>query len=39
MVHMSIKDHDAGQVRCLECQGTKVEQVVAPLVAVTSKKS
>ena len=38
-VRLSIKDHDTAQVRCPHCQGTKVEQVIAPFVAVTSKKS
>jgi putative FmdB family regulatory protein len=38
-LRLSIKDHDAGQVRCPQCQGQDVEQVVTSFVAMTSKKS
>jgi putative FmdB family regulatory protein len=38
-VQLSIKDHDIGSVRCSNCKGTMVRQVMAPFVAVTSKKS
>ena len=36
---MSLKDHDTAQVRCVQCHGTRVEQLVTAFVAVTSKKS
>jgi putative FmdB family regulatory protein len=38
-LRMSIKEHDAGQARCPQCQGTEVEQVMAAFTAQTSKKS
>ena len=38
-VHMSLKDHETEEVRCVYCQGTQVEQVLTSFVAVTSKKS
>src|SRR5205823_13640686 len=38
-VHMSLKDHETEEVRCVHCQGTQVEQVLTSFVAVTSKKS
>ena len=38
-VHMSLKDHDTAQVRCVQCQGTQVEQRLTAFVAQTSKKS
>jgi hypothetical protein len=33
------EDHDAGRVRCPQCQGQEVEQVMTSFVAVTSIKS
>ena len=38
-VYMSFSEHDTGDVRCPECKGTEVNQVVSSFVAVTSKKS
>jgi putative FmdB family regulatory protein len=38
-VQLSLKDHDTGSVCCPNCKDTRVEQVMAPFVAVTSKKS
>lgn len=37
-VRLSIKDHDSEPVCCPNCNSMKVEQVVAPFVAATSKK-
>jgi len=36
-VHMSLKDHETEEVRCVYCQGTQVEQVLTSFVAVTNK--
>ncbi len=38
-VYMSIKDHEAEEMRCAHCHGTQIEQVLTSFVAVTSKKS
>ena len=39
MVYMSLKERDTAEVKCLQCQGTEVQQVLSSFVAVTSKKS
>jgi putative FmdB family regulatory protein len=39
MVYMSFKERDTAEVRCPQCQGTEVQQILSPFVAVTSKKS
>jgi putative FmdB family regulatory protein len=39
VLYMSIKAHDTEQVHCPHCQGTNVEQLFSPFVAVTAKKS
>lgn len=39
VVYMSFKEHDATEVRCPQCQGTEIKQVLSSFVAVTSKKS
>ena len=39
IVVMSVKDHESEQVRCPQCQGTAVEQMITPFYTKTSKKS
>ena len=36
---MSIKDHDAGKVKCPKCGAKKVEQLITLFQAKTSRKS
>lgn len=38
-INLSIREHDAEQVRCPTCKGKNVGQVMAPFAAITSKKS
>ena len=39
IVVMSVKDHESEQVRCPQCQGTAVEQMITPFHTKTSKKT
>ncbi len=39
VVYMSFKERDTVDVRCPQCKGTEVKQVLSSFVAVTSKKS
>jgi putative FmdB family regulatory protein len=39
VVQLSLEERDAEHVKCPHCQGTNVEHVLSPFVAVTSKKS
>jgi putative FmdB family regulatory protein len=41
VIYMTIKekDHDTRPVQCPHCQGTNVERLFSPFVAVTAKKS
>jgi putative FmdB family regulatory protein len=36
---LSIKDHDAGKVKCPKCGGKKAEQLIAAFQVKTSRKS
>ena len=38
-LRMSILDHNTERIRCPQCKGNEVEQVISSFVAVTSKKS
>lgn len=37
--HLSISDHDRGQVTCPECKSARMEQVISAVSARTSRKS
>ena len=39
VAYMSLHEHDTAEVRCPQCKGTEVKQVLSSFVAVTSKKS
>jgi hypothetical protein len=36
---LSMKDHDAGKVKCPKCGGKKLSQVIMHFMTKTSKKS
>ena len=38
-VFMSLNEHETAKVRCPQCKGTDVNQVLSSFVAMTSKKS
>lgn len=39
VLHQSLAERNSGPIKCTQCQGTNVEQVLSTFVAVTSKKS
>jgi putative FmdB family regulatory protein len=36
---MRVNEHDTAEVRCPQCKGTDVHQVLSSFVAITSRKS